>query len=204
VPVAPPRRPARRLARAIGAVRAALAGPDERLLVECRERAIALLGANLTRHGMRASAPSAEAASRAYTAVFARDAAICALGMVASADASLARRAAIGLDTLARHQAPSGQIAKFVDPAAREADFWYVGCIDATLWWLLWIDAVDRARASLRCASATPRGSSARSRGCTRRSTRASACCSRTRRATGPTSCRAAASCCTRTRSGAR
>jgi hypothetical protein len=78
--------------------------------------------------------------------VFARDAAICALGMAVSRDGTLERRAAVGLDTLARHQAANGQIAKFVDPDAREADFWYVGCIDATLWWLLWIDFVDRQR----------------------------------------------------------
>jgi glycogen debranching enzyme len=146
VPIASSRRAPRRLARAVVALRAALATRDERLLADCRERAIALLHSNLTRHGMLASAPSPRAAARAYTTVFARDAAICALGMLASEDAELARRAAAGLDTLARRQAANGQIAKFVDPAAREADFWYVGCIDATLWWLLWIDVVDRAR----------------------------------------------------------
>ncbi len=127
-------------------MRTALASRDDRLLADCRERAIALLDANLTRHGMLACAPSARAAARAYTTVFARDAAICALGMAASGDASLARRAALGVGTLARHQAPSGQIPKFVDPAARDADFWYVGCIDATLWWLLWIDFVEQPR----------------------------------------------------------
>ena len=39
--------------------------------------------------------------------------------------------------TLARHQADNGQIPKYVDPARRESDFWYLGCIDATLWWLI-------------------------------------------------------------------
>jgi glycogen debranching enzyme len=130
----------------IARARAALVGRDERLLAECRERSIALLRGNLTRHGMLACAPSPRAEARAYTTVFARDAAICALGMIASGDARLLARAATGIATLARHQAPNGQIAKFVDPGPPEADFWYVGCIDATLWWLLWIDFVDRAR----------------------------------------------------------
>ena len=29
---------------------------------------------------------------------------------------------------------------KFVDVARNEADFWYLGCIDATLWWLIAAD----------------------------------------------------------------
>src|SRR5690606_21652009 len=35
------------------------------------------------------------------------------------------------------HQADNGQIPKYVDPSGRESDFWYLGCIDATLWWLI-------------------------------------------------------------------
>jgi glycogen debranching enzyme len=133
------------LRQAVGAARDRLLGRDAQLLAECRERSIALLRTNLTRHGMLACSPSPRAEARAYTTVFARDAAICALGMLASGDPGLRDRAATGLATLARHQAPNGQIPKFVDPGPPEADFWYVGCIDATLWWLLWIDAVDRS-----------------------------------------------------------
>ncbi len=45
--------------------------------------------------------------------------------------------------TLALHQADNGQIPKFV-AGNGEADFWYVGCIDATLWWLIMLDAFAR------------------------------------------------------------
>ena len=45
---------------------------------------------------------------------------------------------------LAREQAGNGQIPKYVDPAGRDADFWYLGCIDATLWWLIAVDHVRR------------------------------------------------------------
>src|SRR5439155_15593359 len=30
------------------------------------------------------------------------------------------------------------------DPEGRDADFWYLGCIDATLWWLIAVDHVRR------------------------------------------------------------
>jgi hypothetical protein len=48
--------------------------------------------------------------------------------------------------TLARHQAPNGQIAKFVDLQRQEADFWYLGCIDSTLWWLIALALLDKRR----------------------------------------------------------
>src|SRR5690606_6975710 len=79
-----------------------------------------------------------------YTAIFGRDAAICALGMAVSGDAELEREALTGLVTLAEHQAPNGQIPKFVDAERAEADFWYLGCIDATLWWLIALAMLDR------------------------------------------------------------
>ena len=114
------------------------------LLETCRARAIELLKRNLTPAGVLAATPSRKAEQRSYTAVFARDAAICALGMALSGDRDLERGAAAGIETLGEHQAPNGQIAKFVDPATGEADFWYVGCIDSTLWWLVAIDRLDR------------------------------------------------------------
>src|SRR5699024_2631827 len=46
--------------------------------------------------------------------------------------------------TLAKHQAPNGQIPKYVEPDTNEVDFWYTGCIDATLWWLIALDYVDQ------------------------------------------------------------
>jgi len=117
---------------------------DSALLEECRTRAVELLLGNLSPHGILAAAPGARADARGYSAVFGRDAAICAIGMAVSGEADLAKRAAAGLVTLARHQARNGQIAKFVDPRGNEADFWYLGCIDATLWWLLAIHFLDR------------------------------------------------------------
>ena len=48
------------------------------------------------------------------------------------------------IDALAAQQAANGQIAKYVDPQHNDADFWYLGCIDATLWWLLAADHLRR------------------------------------------------------------
>jgi glycogen debranching enzyme len=128
------------------------------VVAECRDRAVALLRRNLGRAGILAATPGARAGARGYDAVFARDASICALGMALSGDAVLARGAARAIVTLAAHQAGNGQIPKFVDPRRRAADFWYVGCIDATLWWLIavaFLDAVD-APAGLRRRLARP------------------------------------------------
>jgi len=109
-----------------------------------RAAAVALLRANLTPAGILAATPSEQADARRYTCIFGRDAAICALGMAASGEPDLLAGARAGLRTLAGHQAANGQIPKFVDPAGREPDFWYLGCIDATLWWLLAVDALER------------------------------------------------------------
>lgn len=65
--------------------------------------------------------------------------------MCDSGDAALEQGAVASLDALAAQQAANGQIPKYVDPEGRDADFWYLGCIDATLWWLL---AVHQVRAS--------------------------------------------------------
>src|SRR5690606_30941405 len=118
------------------------------LLAECRARAIDLLKRNSTAAGVLAAAPGPRAERRGYTAVFGRDAAICALGMAVSGDPELERSAAAGLETLAAHQAPNGQLPKFVDVDGREADFWYLGCIDSTLWWLIAVEYLDRTGAA--------------------------------------------------------
>ncbi|HUA24593.1 MAG TPA: glycoside hydrolase 100 family protein [Steroidobacteraceae bacterium] len=116
----------------------------QRLIETCRAKSIDLLRRNLTPVGILAASPGDRARSRGYTAIFGRDAAICALGMALSGDPMLERAAATGLETLGEHQAPNGQIPKFVEPDAREADFWYLGCIDSTLWWLLARDFLER------------------------------------------------------------
>jgi glycogen debranching enzyme len=121
--------------------------PDEQSLLEmCHARSIDLLKRNLTPGGILAATSSSRASKRGYTAIFGRDAAVCAIGMALSGDESLRCAAATGLNTLAEHQAPNGQIAKFVDLQRQEADFWYLGCIDSTLWWLIALALLDQLR----------------------------------------------------------
>jgi glycogen debranching enzyme len=117
---------------------------DTERIEECRLRSLEVLRRNLSDCGIHAAARSPRAEARGYTAVFARDAAVCAIGMALSGDPVLRRGAEVGLATLARHQAKNGQIPKFVDPERAEADFWYLGCIDATLWWLIGLSMLDR------------------------------------------------------------
>src|SRR5688572_4878506 len=132
--------------------------PEHReLLATCHARAVELLKLNLSRDGILAATANEKSAKRGYVSIFGRDAAICAIGMVLSGDEVLEREAATGLHTLAAHQAPNGQIPKLVQARTgvrarsgagrarqREADFWYLGCIDATLWWLIAIEFLDR------------------------------------------------------------
>src|ERR1700726_618680 len=119
---------------------------EQSLLKVCHAKSIELLKRNLTPGGILAASPGPRASKRGYTAIFGRDAAVCAIGMALSGDKSLQLAAATGLHTLAEHQAPNGQIAKFVDLQKQEADFWYLGCIDSTLWWLIALALLDRYR----------------------------------------------------------
>jgi len=117
---------------------------DQSLLDVCHAKSIELLKRNLAPAGILAASPGSRASKRGYAAIFGRDAAVCAIGMAVSGDESLQRAAAAGLHTLAEHQASNGQIAKFVDLQRQEADFWYLGCIDSTLWWLIALAFLDR------------------------------------------------------------
>jgi hypothetical protein len=110
----------------------------------CAQAALALLQSNLTSHGILAAARTEAAEARRYTRIFGRDAAICVLAMCGSGVEALERGAVASLDALAAQQAGNGQIPKYVDPEGRDADFWYLGCIDATLWWLIAVDHVRR------------------------------------------------------------
>jgi glycogen debranching enzyme len=118
-------------------------GEEAALLAHCHERAVDLLKRNLSAGGVLAASAGRRASKRGYTAIFGRDAAICAIGMALSGDPELRREASTSLHTLAKHQAPNGQIAKFVDMDSREPDFWYLGCIDSTLWWLIALAFLD-------------------------------------------------------------
>jgi glycogen debranching enzyme len=117
---------------------------ESKLLAESRAQSIDLLLRNLAPEGVLAASRTERAVERGYTAIFGRDAAICALGMAVSGNRTLERAAVTGLETLAAYQAPNGQIPKFVAPERQEADFWYLGCIDATLWWLLALALLDQ------------------------------------------------------------
>jgi len=125
-------------------MQAAPAIDGDALIEACRQKSVELLRTNLSPQGVLAATPGARADSRGYAAIFGRDAAVCAIGMALSGDAELERGALAGLATLAAHQAANGQIPKFVDLRRQEADFWYLGCIDATLWWLIAIDYLER------------------------------------------------------------
>lgn len=114
------------------------------LLNECYEKSVTLLKRNSGQHGVSAATRSKKAEGRNYASIFGRDAAICSLGMLISGEHDLITSAKRSLFTLAKHQALNGQIPKFVNPEKEEIDFWYSGCIDATLWWLIAVDFYER------------------------------------------------------------
>jgi glycogen debranching enzyme len=114
------------------------------VIERCHQEALRLLHRNLTPDGILAATRTKKAESRRYDCIFGRDAAICTLAMVLSGDAKLVQGAKHSLLMLARHQAENGQIPKYVDIKRHEPDFWDVGCIDATLWWLVALNFIAR------------------------------------------------------------
>ena len=114
------------------------------LIEACRQRSIQLLIDNTTPGGVLAASPTKAAEARSYTRIFGRDAAICVLAMAGSGVPELEQGAVASLDSLAHSQAPNGQIPKYVDPSGNDVDFWYLGCVDATLWWLIAVAHVQR------------------------------------------------------------
>jgi len=117
------------------------------LISTCSAESLRLLERNLTPRGILAASRNEAAEARSYTSIFGRDAAICVLAMAGSGVDALERGAVASLDVLAERQAPNGQIAKYVDPHSEDADFWYLGCIDATLWWLIAVEHTRRRSA---------------------------------------------------------
>lgn len=118
---------------------------DAALIEECARRSLDLLRENLGPYGFLAARPTDKAMARGYDRVFGRDAAMCAIAAARSGDPQLICGARRSLASLAAHQAANGQIPKFIEPEAGRGDFWYLGCIDATLWWLIAIKLVDQA-----------------------------------------------------------
>lgn len=107
-------------------------------------KAVELLQKNSRPFGILASQLNNKAQKRNYDSIFGRDASICAMGMIVSGDKKLNLSALRSLATLARHQADNGQIPFYVKSEKKEADFYYFGSIDSTLWWLIAIDFVDK------------------------------------------------------------
>lgn len=114
------------------------------IIEECYKKSVDLLIKNSTSYGLMASSLTEKAKSRNYTSVFARDTGICALGMTVSGNKKLIKIAERSLISLANYQADNGQIPNFVRPELNKADFWYVNCIDATLWWLIAVKYFDK------------------------------------------------------------
>ena len=120
------------------------AAAEAELIAACAERAFALLRSNSGAHGFLAATPGTAARQRGYDRVFGRDAAICAIAAAHCGDRELIAGGERSLLTLGDHQAANGQIPKYVDTAEARGDFWYLGCIDATLWWLIAIAHLAR------------------------------------------------------------
>lgn len=112
-------------------------------IAEAYKRSVLLLKQNSFPTGIIACCPLPKAVDRGYASVFGRDAAISTLGMIATRDPELIQSAKESLRTLVKYQATNGQIPKYVKPEEGEVDFWYTGCIDATLWWLLAVHYYD-------------------------------------------------------------
>jgi hypothetical protein len=55
---------------------------DAELLDECHRKSIELLKANGVRGGVLAASPGVKADKRGYMAIFGRDAAVCAIGII--------------------------------------------------------------------------------------------------------------------------
>lgn len=111
---------------------------------ECYNKSIELLKTNSTKFGILASGKSSKAKGRSYRSVFGRDASISSMGMVLSKDKELIRYARLSLETLAKYQSNKGQVAFWVKPEKNQADFYYLGSIDSTLWWLIAIKFFDK------------------------------------------------------------
>lgn len=117
---------------------------DSEIIEECYKKSITLLLNNSNNYGVLASAPSVKAKQRNYLSIFGRDASICSLGLVASKNPGLIAIAEKSLKNLAAYQTNNGQIPNYIKPENKIADFWYVGCIDATLWWLIAVSFFDK------------------------------------------------------------
>ena len=117
---------------------------EGKLIKECYLRSIELLGKNTDKYGISAAAPGKLSKSRRYHLLFARDIAICAMGMAASGDKKLMESACAGLKTVSDFQTKHGQIPSSVDMAIGQAQFHHLGSIDSGIWWLIAVEYISR------------------------------------------------------------
>ncbi len=166
-------------------------------------RALDLLHGNSTVAGILACTPGERAAGRHYTSIFGRDASICALGMAASGEPELIAAARAGLLTLAHHQAQNGRSPN-TSIRSRRSRFLVFRLHRRHALVADRLHEVDRRTHGDLGLELTHGGGARLALACLPGASSGGACCNRTRRATGRTSCRAPASCFTRTRSGIR
>lgn len=111
---------------------------------EAYKKSVELLLKNSTKFGLMAATPSEESRKEMYVNIFARDASISSMGMIASKNKDLVNISKIGLLNLAEHQTNLGQIPSSVSPENENDYFYYLGSIDSTLWWLIAVDFYDK------------------------------------------------------------
>ena len=117
---------------------------NNKITKDCYNKSIELLLKNSTDFGILASSTQKRAIQRNYLSIFARDASICSLGMVVSKNKKLIKTAKNSLEILAKYQAQNGQIPNYVKPDEKRIDFWHIGCIDSSLWWLVALKFYDK------------------------------------------------------------
>ncbi len=111
---------------------------------EAYEKSLELLLKNSTEFGLMASTPNKESERGMYINIFARDASISSMGMVASKNEKLIEIAKKSLCTLADHQTNLGQIPSSISSDSEESYFYFLGSVDSTLWWLIALDFYDK------------------------------------------------------------
>ena len=117
---------------------------NNKIIKDCYNKSIELLLKNSTDFGILASSTQKRAVQRNYLSIFARDASICSLGMVVSKNKKLIKTAKNSLEILAKYQAQNGQIPNYVKIGEKRIDFWHIGCIDSSLWWLVALKFYDK------------------------------------------------------------
>jgi hypothetical protein len=114
------------------------------IIDECYLRSVELLLKNANKYGVMAATPSKKATRVQYDNIFGRDASISSLGMIISGNKKLLSIAKRSILSLAKHQSKFGQISFSINPTQKENLFFYNGCIDSTLWWLIAVDFYNK------------------------------------------------------------